>query len=40
MEKVLREPITVATGVRVRVIRTNLDNQPQDLYSTISGHEV
>lgn len=40
MEKVLREPITVATGVKVRVARTNIDNQPQDLYSTISGHEI
>jgi hypothetical protein len=36
----LREPIAVAAGVRVRVIRTNLDNQSQDLYTTISGHEV
>lgn len=40
LEKVLREPIAVAAGVRVRLIRTNLDNQAQDLYSTISGHEV
>lgn len=36
----LREAITVATGVRVRIIRTNNDNQAQDLYSTISGHEI
>lgn len=34
------EPIAVAAGVRVRVIRTNLDNQSQDLYSTIEGHEI
>lgn len=34
------ENITVAAGVRVRVIRSNLDNQSQDLYSTISGHEI
>lgn len=40
MEVSLREPIAVAAGVRVRVIRTNKDNQAQDLYSTISGHEV
>jgi hypothetical protein len=33
-------PISVAAGVRVRVIRTNRDNQSQDLYSTISGFEV
>lgn len=40
IEKVLREPVAVAAGVRVRIIRANLDNQAQDLYSTISGHEV
>lgn len=36
----LEEPISVAAGVRVRVIMTNRDNQAQDLYSTISGHEI
>lgn len=36
----LAAPISVAAGVRVRVIRTNKDNQAQDLYSTISGQEV
>lgn len=36
----INENITVAAGVRVRVIRTNLDNAAQDLYSTISGHEM
>jgi hypothetical protein len=36
----LKETITVATGVIVRIIRTNNDNQAQDLYSTISGHEI
>lgn len=34
------ENISVAAGVRVRVIRTNKDNQAQDVYSTISGHEI
>lgn len=34
------ENISVAAGVRVRVIRTNKDNQSQDVYSTISGHEI
>lgn len=33
-------PPAVAAGVRVRVIRTNLDNQAQDVYSTIGGFEV
>ncbi len=37
---ILKEPISVAAGVRVRVAVTNRDNQAQDLYSTISGHEV
>lgn len=36
----VRENIAVTAGVKVRVIRTNLDNQSQDLYSTISGHEI
>jgi hypothetical protein len=36
----INENIEVAAGVKVRVIRTNLDKQPQDLYSTISGHEI
>lgn len=31
--------VVVATGVKVRVIRTNKDNQAQDLYSTIMGVE-
>jgi hypothetical protein len=35
----LKSPISVPAGARVRVIRTNRDNQPQDLYSTISGQE-
>ena len=35
----LRAPITVATGVRVRIIRTNTDLLAQNLYSTISGQE-
>jgi hypothetical protein len=36
----IKENISVAAGVRVRIIRTNKDNQAQDLYSTISGHEI
>jgi hypothetical protein len=40
IEVPVRENITVAAGVRVRVIRTNKDNQPQDVYTTISGHEI
>lgn len=36
----LKEPIAVAAGVKVRVAKKNTDNQVQDLYSTISGHEV
>lgn len=36
----LESPISVAAGVRVRVIRTNRDLLPQDVYSTICGQEV
>lgn len=36
----LDAPISVATGVRVRVIRTNKDLLAQDVYSTIIGQEV
>lgn len=36
----LKEHLAVAAGVRVRVSITNRDNQAQDLYSTVSGHEV
>lgn len=37
---ILKAPITVLTGVRVRVIKTNRDLLPQDLYATIVGQEV
>src|SRR5262249_31596273 len=36
----LTNSISVAAGVRVRVVRTNKDNQAQDLYSTICGYEL
>jgi hypothetical protein len=36
----IENPVAVAAGVRVRVIRTNKDNQSQDVYSTISGYEL
>jgi hypothetical protein len=36
----IKEHITVAAGVRVRVIRTNRDLLAADVYSTISGHEI
>lgn len=36
----IKDAISVVSGARVRIIRTNLDNQPQDLYSTISGFLV
>lgn len=40
MSVVLREPIAVAAGVIARLVMINKDNQSQDVYSTISGHEV
>jgi hypothetical protein len=36
----LESPISVAAGVRVQIIRTNKDQQAQDLYSTLLGQEV
>lgn len=33
-------PISVAAGVKVRVIRTNTDLDAQDVYSTIKGIEI
>ena len=36
----LEDAIEVATGLVVQVAMTNLDNQPQDLYSTICGHII
>lgn len=35
-----KKRISVAAGVIVRLVKTNLDNQAQDLYSTILGVEV
>lgn len=32
--------ISVAAGVRVRIVRSNKENQAQDLYSTIMGQEI
>lgn len=36
----LKEPIAVVAGAKVRVTVTNRDSQAQDVYATISGHEV
>jgi hypothetical protein len=36
----LTEPLLVATTDSVKIIRTNLDNQAQPLYSTVQGYEV
>lgn len=36
----VNENITVAAGVKVRIIRTNKDLASQDVYSTICGHEI
>ena len=35
----LKRSISVPTGVRVRVVKSNLDNDEQSLYSTIIGVE-
>lgn len=34
----LEQPILATTGQTITVIRTNRENQPQDVYSTISGY--
>lgn len=36
----LRAPLIIGTGLKVRVIRSNLDKAAQDLYSTISGQNL
>lgn len=36
----IKELISVAAGVIVRIVITNKDNQAQDVYSTICGHEI
>jgi hypothetical protein len=33
----IKQPILATTGQTVTITRTNLDNQAQDLYSTIIG---
>lgn len=40
MSILLSKPISVAAGVRVRIVRTNVDKAAMDVYSTISGSEV
>lgn len=36
----LKRPKTIAAGVIVRVVKTNLDEQVQSIYSTINGVEI
>jgi hypothetical protein len=36
----LRELVSQVAGAKIRVVLTNKDNQPMDVYSTISGHEI
>lgn len=38
IEFTLKSPITVPVGDIVRVVITNRDNQPQDVYSTVVGY--
>lgn len=37
---IIKEPISVAAGVRVRIEKTNLESSATDLYTTICGHEI
>lgn len=34
----LSHPVTITTAMSIKVIRTNMDNQAMDVYSTIVGH--
>ena len=36
----VKRPATIVTGVVVRLVKTNLDNQAQSIYSTINGVEI
>ena len=36
----LSKPKAVAAGVKIRIVKTNLDNQAQSIYSTINGVEA
>lgn len=36
----LKKPVPVAAGVIIRLVKTNLDEQAQSIYSTINGVEV
>lgn len=38
--QILKEAISVAAGVRVRITKTNRESSATDLYSTICGHEI
>lgn len=40
MGAIFYPPLDVASGARVRVIRTNKDNQSMDVYSTIKGYDA
>lgn len=35
-----KSPLQAVAGARVRIIRTNKDNQAQDVYTTICGNEI
>lgn len=36
----IRNPAPIISGVNIRIVKTNLDNQDTDMYSTINGLEV
>jgi len=38
-DREFKRPIKVLAGVKVRIIRTNVDNQGQALYSFVNGLE-
>jgi hypothetical protein len=40
IDKILTEPIKLLNGQKIRLIKTNRDNDVMPLYSTIAGHTV
>lgn len=36
----IKNPLVLAAGVRARLVRTNKDQQAQDIYSTLCGYEI
>lgn len=40
VEMAFKKPKSIASGLNIRLVKTNLDNQDTDIYSSINGVEV